>query len=242
MMRGAIYVSDSGNTKIMGSKKVDATYASIKNTCPDTCSLKDEGCYAQTSFVGMINSRMDRRARQHSPLKVARAEAKAIDQSYKGGKVPEGRDLRLRVSGDCRVIKGGRSINAAVGRWKVRGGGDCWAYTHAWANVPRKIWTNVSILASIENVNQVAAARKMGYAPALVVAEHTTEKAYTIPGSDVRWLPCPAQTKPGGKEIACVDCRLCFNANRLFDSNMGITFAIHGVKQNSLKKHLSVIQ
>jgi hypothetical protein len=185
---------------------------------------------------------MNVRARQHSPLKIARAEARAIDQAYGGRKIPEGRDLRLRVSGDCRVIKGARSINAAVGRWKVRGGGDCWSYTHAWASVPRKEWTNVSILASIENVSQVAAARKMGYAPALVVAEHATEKAYTIPGSDIKWIPCPAQTKPGGKEIACVDCRLCFNADRLFESNMGITFAAHGVRKEKIKKHLTVIQ
>lgn len=90
-MHGAIYVSDSGNTKIMGSEKVDATYASIKATCPDTCSLKDQGCYAQTSFVGMINQRMNRRARNYSPLKVARAEAQAIDSSYSGGAIPVGR-------------------------------------------------------------------------------------------------------------------------------------------------------
>ena len=57
-MKGVIYVQDSSNTKISGDNKVDATYASIKATCPDTCSLKDEGCYAQTSFVGMVNARM----------------------------------------------------------------------------------------------------------------------------------------------------------------------------------------
>src|SRR5271166_3375210 len=121
MMKGAIYVSDSGNTKIMGSKKVDATYASIKATCPDSCELKDKGCYAQTSFVGMINNRMNRRAKGDSPLDLAKAEAKAIDESYKGGQVPTGRAMRIHVAGDSRTWAGTRVISNAVLRWKKRG-------------------------------------------------------------------------------------------------------------------------
>jgi hypothetical protein len=242
-MKGALYVSDSGNTKIVGSKKVDATYASIKKTCPSTCSLKqDKSCYAMNSYVGMHVARLDSRARQGSPLDVARAEARAIDGAYNGKKVPAGRALRLHVAGDSRTIKGTRVINAAVARWKKRGGGDCWGYTHAHQKVARSTWSAVSILASIESINQVEEVRKMGYAPALVVPKHTTNKAYTIEGSNVKWLPCPAQTKPGGKEIGCTDCRLCFNANRLYENNMGITFEVHGAKKNSLKRHLTVLQ
>src|ERR1700686_554125 len=112
-MRGVIYVEGSENRKILGSKKVDSTYSSIKATCPDSCSLKADGfCYATSGRVGMIVSKLDKKARQHSPLKLARAEAKAIDQSYNGGKVPAGRAMRIHVSGDCRVIKGAGSIRA----------------------------------------------------------------------------------------------------------------------------------
>jgi hypothetical protein len=238
-VKGSIYVEGSSNTKIAGSKKVDATYASIKATCPDTCSLKNEGCYAQTSFVGMVNHRMNRRARQGSPLEVARAEAKAIDQSYNGGKVPEGRACRLHVSGDSRTIKGTRSINAAIGRWKARGGGDVWSYTHAWAHVPRHEWSHISVLASIESVADVETVRRQGYAPALVVSEHTTDKAHTLLGSSTTFIPCPAQTK---EDVSCSTCRLCFRADWLYETNRGITFAAHGVKKSSLKKHLTVLQ
>jgi hypothetical protein len=238
IVKGAIYVSDSGNTKIMGSKKVDASYASIKATCPSTCSLKDKGCYAQTSFVGMINHRMNRRARGGSPLQLARAEARAIDQSYNGGEVPAGRAFRLHVAGDSRTVKGTRVLNAAVSRWKKRGGGDAWSYTHAWQKVPRKEWGNVSILASVDGVEQVPYARAQGYAPAIVVGEHTSERAYTLPGSDVKWIPCPNQTR----DVGCTDCRLCFNADRLYQNNMGIAFAAHGVKKETIKRHLKVVQ
>lgn len=237
-MRGAIYVSKSGNTKIMGSKPVDATYAAIKNTCSDSCSLKNKGCYAQASFVAMTNNRMERRAKNGSPLDVARAEAAAIDASYNGGKVPSQRALRVHVAGDSRTIAGTKLINNAVGRWKKRGGGDCWSYTHSWANVARSEWHHVSILASVANVGEVAAARDQGYAPSIVVAEHPSDKAYQLAGSDVKWIPCPAQTRG----VGCTDCRLCFNADRLFNSNMGIAFAAHGVRKNLVKRHLNVLQ
>ena len=237
-MKGSIYVCDSGNTKIQGTKKVDATYASIKDTCSDSCSLKGKGCYAQTSFVGMINARMERRARSGSTLDLARAEAKAIDMCYDGGAVPKDRALRLHVAGDSRTLAGTRLINNAVARWKKRGGGDCWSYTHSWAHVPRETWNNVSILASVETVKEVLLARKQGYAPSIVVPEHPSDKAYKLDGSDVKWIPCPAQTRG----VGCTDCRLCFDANRLYESNMGISFAAHGIKKNEIKRHLTVIK
>ena len=222
----------------MGSQKVDATYASIKHTCPDSCSLKGEGCYAQTSFVGMVNIKNERRARGASALEVARSEARAIDESYDGGAVPLGRALRVHVAGDSRTLAGTRLINAALERWKKRGGGDVWSYTHAWRNVPRSAWSQASILASVESVADVPLARAQGYAPAIVVPEHLSERAYKLEGSDVKWIPCPAQTR----EVGCSDCRLCFNADRLFEGNFGIAFSAHGVKKNNIKRRLTVIK
>src|SRR5690606_10093649 len=103
---------------------------------------------------------------------VARAEAQAIDQSYNGGPVPAGRNMRLHVSGDSRTIAGTRMINNAVGRWQQRGGGVVWSYTHCWDHVTRDLWSNVSMLASVDTVEEVTYAQQNGYAPAIVVAEH----------------------------------------------------------------------
>jgi len=161
-MKGAVYVSDSGNRKIMGSKKVDATYVSIKTSCPKDCPLMGEGCYAELGYVGITSHRLDDEAKGQSPLDTARAEAKAIDESYNGKEVPRGRDLRLHVSGDSRTLLGSRVLNRAIGRWKQRGGGTVWSYTHAWKHVPREEWTNVSMLASVNHVNEVADAREQG--------------------------------------------------------------------------------
>lgn len=241
-MNGAIYVSNSGNSKISGSNKVDATYTSIQATCPNTCALKNEACYAELSFTGIQSKRLNREAEGMTPLQVARSEAKAIDNAYQGGPIPANRDMRVHVAGDSRTVTGTRIINKAVGRWKKRGGGDCWSYTHAWKSVHRKEWSNISILASIDNVDDAKLARKQGYAPAIVVAEFKDSKAFNIKGSKVKWIPCPAQTKPGGKEVSCVDCRLCFKSDYLYQANCGIAFAAHGIKKNNIKRRLNVIK
>lgn len=237
-MNGAIYVSESGNSKINGSKKVDATYSSIKTSCPKDCPLMGEGCYAELGYVGITSHRLDDEAKGNSPLDTARAEAKAIDNSYKGGPVPAGRDLRIHVAGDSRTLAGTRLINNAVKRWKQRGGGSVWSYTHAWKHVPRDEWSAVSILASVNHVNEVEAARAQGYAPAIVVPEHPSEKAFQLDGCDTKFIPCPAQTRG----VGCTDCRLCFNADRLHDNNFGIAFAVHGVMKDKMKRHLNVVK
>lgn len=237
-MNGAIYVCDSGNTKIMGSKKIDATYVSIKASCPTDCPLMGEGCYAELSFTGITSRRLDDKAAGFSPIQVAREEAKAIRNSYNGKKVPYNRSMRLHVAGDSRTITGTKIINKAIGDWKKRGGGDCWSYTHAWKHVPRSEWKNVSMLASVSNIDEVSKAKEQGYAPAIVVEEHPDDKVYQLNGSDVKWIPCVAQTRG----VGCSDCKLCFNADRLLKDNMGISFAVHGVKKNIIKRRLALIK
>ena len=234
-MKGAIYCEDSGNSKIIGSQKADATYASIQGSCPDSCALKAHGCYAQDGWTGLTVRRLDAEAVGQD---VTAAEVSAIDASYNSGKVPSGRALRLHVSGDARTVKAARALGAAVRRWQKRGGGVAWTYTHAWRTVGRSAWSqSVSVLASLESPKQAAAARRKGYAPALVVESHASDKAYVSHG--VRWIPCPAQTR----HVGCTDCRLCFDADALFERKAGITFAAHGSRRGKgmAKRMLTVL-
>lgn len=238
-MRGVIYVEGSKNSKLAGTKPIDSTYAAIGSTCSPTCPLqRDKLCYATLSYVGMINKRLEKESRKDSPLDLAKAEVRCIDKSYHGGKVPAGRDLRLHISGDSRTRLGSRALARAARRWIDRGGQSVFSYSHSWKHVERSDWGCVSVLASIESVDQAGEVRKQGYAPALIVPEHKSDKTYTLPGSSVDWIPCPAQTR----SVHCSDCRLCMKADWLFAENKGITFAAHGVKKNSLKRHLTVIQ
>ncbi len=240
-MQGAIYVQGSHNTKLSADGKVDCTYTSIQKTCPDTCELKDTGCYAQQSYVGMVNSRLTKEASGLSTLEIARAEASVIDSSYRGGKVPSNRHMRVHVSGDSKTIKGSRLINSAVGRWKKRGDGTnkVWSYTHAWRKIPAKIWSNVSMLASVDKSSDVKEAREQGYAPAIVVPEFKSDKAFAIEGTDTKWIPCPAQTKD---KVTCASCKLCMRSEFLYQNNMGIAFSVHGSRSEKLKRRLEVIR
>ena len=237
-MFGAKYVSNSCNGKISGSIPVDATYLSIQQTCPKTCQLRNGGgCYAEDYPLSVHIKRLDIEAEELSSLDIARAEAKLINESYGGGPIPNDRNLRLHVSGDSRTIAGTKVINKACGRWLARGdkSNHIWSYTHCWQNITRDNWSNVSIFASVDSIDQVEYARQNGYAPTIVVPEHLKDKPYLLKGSDVKWIPCCSQI--GG--IGCVDCRLCFQANKLYAKNMGISFAAHGIRKSAIKTRLN---
>lgn len=241
-MKHAIFVAESNNHKIQSRDggKVAATYASIEGSCPRTCELyKDKSCYAMNGHV-LFTLRRFADAKGVRPEQVAREEAGAIDGAFKGGRVPQdgargGRDLRLHVSGDARTPGAARLLAGAVARWFARGGGSVWAYTHAHKSVPREAWGPTSVLASVDRLEDVPAARAQGYAPARYVAEFPSEKAWEEGGT--KWIPCPAQSR----EVGCADCRLCFNADALFKRNAGIAFSAHGARKNALKKRLTVL-
>lgn len=237
-MNGATYVEGSKNSKLNGSQKVDSTYASIEATCPKTCPFKGEGCYAQLGYTAITTHRLDDEAKGLSSIDVARAEAKAINESYKGKEVPVGRALRLHVAGDVRSKTAVRIIKKAIIKWQQRGGGKAWTYTHAWRTIPSYEWGPINILASVETVADANEAVNRGYVPAMVVQEHKSEKAYKVEGSDIKWIPCPQQTRG----VGCSDCKLCMDTEGLYSRNSGIAFAAHGAATNKMKRKLPVLK
>ena len=215
-MTTAILVIDSQNTKI--GRRVAATYASIRASCPESCPLRDRGCYAQDGHVAFTVRRLDARAR--GALRAALDEVAAID----GVDVPDGRPMRLHVSGDSRTEDSARLVSNAAARWRQRGGGPVWSYTHAWGTVRRSAWHDaVSILGSVDHLAQGRSALAAGYAPAAVTGPHAADgRAFDHEG--VRWIPCPNQTRG----ITCEECRLCWNAEALHARGAGIAFEAHG--------------
>lgn len=229
------FVKHTDNRKL--GDKVAATYSSIEGTCPSTCKLKDETCYAQVSFVGIHTARLNRNNEKlkYTATEIAGLEAKLIDESF-GGKKVDGRPLRLHVAGDVRTRKGVTYLSNAAKRWLARGGGKVWSYSHAWATLPKSLWNSISVLASVDSIEEANKAVKAGYAPAIVVDKFNTDKAFTIEGSDVKWVPCPNQTH----DVTCVDCGLCLNADKLFAQNKGIAFAVHSARKG--KFSLTVVK
>lgn len=216
-MTSAKLIIKSSNSKL---GNVSATYASIEGSCPKDCALKDNGCYAQLSFVGIQTRKLE----TETPKATAQEEAKQIKQAIKDGL--NIRPLRLHVAGDCRTDVAAKTLSESVKDWNA----PVWTYTHAWKDVKRSSWgKNVSVLASVDNAEQLKHAKNRGYAAAIVVGKFPSAKAFSFHG--FRAIPCPAQTHDN---VTCESCRLCWNDKRLKQGGFVIAFEAHGVRRRSL--------
>lgn len=237
----AKFVESSKNVKISGGFEIAASYASIEKSCPDSCKLKNAGCYAQTSYVGMINQKLTKSAKKKrmKPLDVAKKEARLIDESFDGGPIPQkgpkgGIDLRLHVSGDFSSKTAAKILGEAASRYKARQGGAVYTYSHNWRKISRDSFgKDLSVIASVDNIIEAKQAIAKGFATAIVVESFPNEdKAFEIEG--IKFIPCVQQTK----DIPCVKCRLCFDDKKLVDIKANIAFASHGILKNKINKRL----
>ena len=194
-----------------------ATYAS-QGSCPGACPLRGSGCYAETGRAGITTNRLNAADDGASPEQIAEAEALEIDA------LETTNDLRVHVVGDCATPAAAEIVSSAADRFSKRGGGIAWTYTHAWRDVPRSAWGGVSVLASVENLEDAARARARGYAVAMVVPDHPTDGRAETLDDGRKLVPCAEQTR--GR--TCVDCRLCLGDTALRDRDVIITFAVHG--------------
>src|SRR5438477_6008661 len=153
---------DEGRTRCIATgPHVSCTYTSIAVTCSPRCPLKDNGCYAQAGITRRWIKPLDEAAVGHTSLEVVAQEAHKIDSAFGGGRIPldgarGGRDLRLHVGGDVGDDMGGVVLLAmSAQRWRMRGGGSVWTFTHSWRSIPRVTWRSISVLASVERPEEI---------------------------------------------------------------------------------------
>lgn len=229
----ASFVLKSKNKKL---GDIAATYASISGTCPKTCALRNNGCYAGLGNVGVHVMRYDAVARLHkkSSYRIAREEARLIMGAIRNGNI-QGRPLRLHVSGDARTPDGAKALARAAHAWHDAGGGPAFGFTHSWKEIARKDFGQISILASVENLTDARKAMRRGYSPAVIVSEFPNGKrAFRVgKNKDIKLIPCPAQT---GAAENCKQCRLCMNDGTLLKQNAGIAFEAHGAAKKKAKQ------
>jgi hypothetical protein len=214
-------------------------------TCPNTCPFKStagrlNGCYAEAGFTRFMNARMEAAAGGLSVKEIVAEVVRQVDAAFDGGPIPQdgavgGRDLRLFTVGDVGSIEGARMVAAMATRWKQRGGGRVWAFTHWWRTIPRESWgPDISVLASVELPEDIAAAMEAGYAAAIVVPEFPSAKAFALQGTSVRVIPCRYETDG----ITCAECGLCMDDQMLLTKNFAIGFEVHGQARNRAKQAL----
>jgi len=224
--------------------KCSATYVSIQRTCQDSCKFKNgNGRFAEAGYMGPLVRAMDSAAEGLTPVEVSTNEAAVIDSfstiPSDGGKYGKsGRDLRLHISGDAFDPESARILAGAARRWRERGGGIVWAYTHSGAVIPVEDWGEIQVLASCETPTDVLVARRRGYAPALVVRGFNgARRAYPIPEIEGKVVPCPAETHG----TTCVQCRLCLDVENLKRRKFVIGFSAHGRDAEKARRRLPIL-
>lgn len=224
---------------------ISSTHASILATCPSSCIFRDAGCCAQNAATGAAVARLNAIGGATHRLRIADQEARLIDRSFGGRDIPQdggrdgrsGRDLRLRVAGDYTTAAEAMVLALAAARSEARGGGGVFGYTHGWRGVDRVWFGAVRMLASVERPEEIADAHARGYDVAITLAEFPSERACDLPGTGVKVVPCPAQTRGTN----CVRCRLCISAP-LRERGLVIGFAVHGPRAARAKRHLAVLE
>ena len=213
MQKPVTAVENSENKK---TGMVSATYVS-QATCPTSCSFFNNGCYAEGGRVGITTHKLNK-SEIIDPNTIADMEAAAI-KTLTGA-----RPLRVHVVGDCTTPYAA----SVVGKAMVEYPNAAWTYTHAWQDVKASDWQEANVLASCESIEEVDTAKKRGYATALVVDKFESTKLYKKDGVSI--LPCREQTNG----IQCVNCKLCFNVEKLKKHNITIGFEAHGINKKKV--------
>lgn len=202
-------------------------------SCPDTCALKKNGCYADNFPLSLHWDRVE---------STGIDEAKLID---KISALPNGQLWRHNVAGDLPSLAGlvdsnafNRLIDAAKHTKPI-------IYTHHKLYPHnQKLFAHaraqgVVINASCENIGSAASAIKSGInAVCIMPLDAKPVTKLLDPNNDqelARVVICPAQQKDS---VTCASCGLC--ARDRVDAGVIVGFLAHGAKSKKVNKMLEV--
>lgn len=242
----AIVTELSSNLK---TGPMSATYTGYQ-TCPDSCALKPtieqdgsferDKCYASCDLVGMHMHRLTYASVAADLVQIQEQECAGIDK-LSGENI-----LRLKVGGDTPDARYANGLAIACKGFTAKHNQPAYGYTHNWENIPRDAFGDISILASCDELSDIATAKSMGYATATIVSEFPRgAKVFQLAGENI--LPCPeqvasAQIEAGMRtkeqKIQCTDCLLCTKDKLLRERNLTIGFIAHSRLAEQLKAML----
>lgn len=256
---------NSANPKV---GKALNTYAA-QISCPNgtnssyRCPLYGDGCYAEGGPAGWTTSRLNKAGGMtsyHDPHASVTAEQVAEDEAAALASVHKewtrkrvNPFVRLHVVGDAVTRKAVQILNEALGQFIVAvsgGAKNIWNYTHGWRDIPRSAWrSDISVLASCDTEDDMPKAHSAGYACAIVLPRYVQAEgkklgaAYKL-DNGFTIIPCPYEVGRvvRGKQLQCVDCKLCMKDDFLRKNKAAIGFAAHGAKAEKITKRLVGIQ
>ncbi len=223
------YNHNTSNSKI-GKNKGIGTVMITADSCPDTCKLKGQGCYAETGFVGLHWGRLNRGETGTDWIGLAE-EVKT--------KQPRSGVVRFGVAGDLPQHGRTGEINGnLVGLLQgIFSGLKVYGYTHH-----RQSPHNVQIVEqmaangwhvnfSCDSMQDAVDTVKRGHSAVCVVPHTETRKRWHVDGVPV--VVCPAQTREG---MDCATCQLCMHERRCV-----VAFRAHGAKRKTVTQRLESV-
>jgi hypothetical protein len=191
---------NSSNRKL--GKNFASTYTS-RNSCPDTCKLKGNGCYGDNfPLVKWWDS----------------CELPLQKLTYELGRLPKGSNLRINVAGDIPSPTEITAYNAVIKKRRL----NVLCYTHR----PPEFFTvkaEFTLNFSTENITRAVELHNEGYAVVVVLPS-------TLPFAKVRkWAGVPIVTCPAEyrDETTCSNCMMCAIPERKFI----VGFTAHGSRK-----------
>lgn len=197
------------------SKTAIPTTRSWRGSCPASCPLRGNSCYAEN--FPMVRA-WD---------KLTTSGLSYVDLLDEISRLRRNTLWRHNDAGDLIGVDDTLDLTALTALVKANEGRRGFTYTHwpwrknaeviRWSN-----WCGFTINVSLESVDEAIAAYKVGL-PVVVIREQT-ENLEII--DDIKFVVCPAQTKGW----TCKDCGLCAVADREYI----IVFKPHGTKRKTL--------
>lgn len=200
-------------TKVSGNRKTGpiATSMTSSNSCPDSCALKGEGCYARFGMVGMHWRKVDK-------------QGMSLESFLRGlMALPNESMFRHNVAGD---LPDAETLQAITQASKHLLG---FTYTHRYDESMRAAISEANrqgftVNLSGNNTKQADALVSLNIGPVVCLIEPGTPNTSKTPSGHTV-VRCPAEYIDS---MQCSKCKLCARANR----STIIGFTAHGSGKN----------
>ena len=211
-----------GNTKTQ-----IPTTTSAKDTCPNTCPLKEKGCYARYSFLGNYWKKLSNGEVKNSFN--FKELLKAVKQ------LNEGALWRHNQAGDLMHNDGEIDSQALTALVKANKGRKGFTYTHHKLDIANNALNlaiandnGFTVNISCDNLQEADKVfNQYDDLPVVTLLPMDSSKvSYTESGNKV--IACPAE---GSKKVSCKTCKLC----SISDRDYIIGFRAHGTAKKSVE-------
>lgn len=204
------------------------TSTSHKGTCPNSCKLKNNGCYAALSFVGIHWAKVSKGERGTDFKQFTRQIAA----------LGKGALWRHNVAGD--LVGSNNEIDFDALKLLVRANKKKrgFSYTHyprTISNIAKLAYANFNgftISLSCEGIDQASDVFKRFGLPVVAIVPEDQPKVTIHNG--VKTIICPAQTS---SKVTCKTCQLCQNKDRGYV----IGFRAHGCAKKKAQSTIEVL-